>query len=352
MTRHPIATALLGSACLLAASAGRAPGQDGKDLKTREEINEYYADKFSELETQHIEALGKLAGAQEGEEADATYRLLFNLAIARNLYSAAEPAAEAVMKKGTDAGDVVALAHFINAIAEADQGKYDQSLEDLENFVKTHGPGSDPDRRIDPNTVLAIGEAYFQRLVQAGRYDVADKFCEFVCANTKLPAVHEHFADRMSRIDRLGQPAPAIEATDVDGDKVSLADYKGKVVLVEFWATWCPPCTPQMLRLNAIRERYKDQGFEVLGVNVDALREGVGGPEAVLPLVRRQLIDLGVAWPNVINGRDKSNFAAAYGVEEIPANFLIGRDGKIIGFELSEGNLEAAVKEAVGADAK
>lgn len=356
MTRHPIAMALAGAILGVGLGAGldaHGQGQEpGKEFASREEVNTHYAEKFANLERQQIADLAKVATKEKGAAADATYRLLFNLAIARNLYPAAEKAAEAVIEQGQAGSDVLTLAHFINVIAEADRGKYDESLADLKAYVESRKPNAEANSKLGPDTILAIGEAYFQRLVEAGRYDVARKLCEFAIEKSVSPTVKNHFADRLNRIQMLGKPAPAIAAKDVDGEPISLADYKDKVVLIDFWATWCPPCSPQMLRLNAIREKYKDQGFEVLGVNVDALREGVDEAEAVRPSVRRFLIDHGVAWPNVLNGDGENDSTRAYGVEEIPANFLVGRDGTIIGFELGETNMAQAVAEAVGAKKK
>jgi len=364
MTRHPIATTLGGAALTLAVALGlgggtgaalgqgeakKAAAQGGKDFASREEVNTYYADKFAELEKQHIGDLAKVAAKEQGDAANATYRLLFNLTIARNLYAAAEGAAEqAIAKQDTLSPDVQALAHLVNVLAEADRGKYDESLTHLKEFVDSRKPNERPSGQLGADTVIAIGEAYFQRLSEAGRYDVARQLCEYVVSKTPSPAVKTHFTERLGRLQLLGKPAPAIAAKDVDGDPASLADLKGKVVLVEFWATWCPPCSPQILRINAVREKYKDQGFEVIGVNVDALREGAGGAQAVLPAVRRFLVDHAVTWPNVLNGAGQEDYAKAYGVDDIPANFLVGRDGTIIGFELSEGSLSRAVGEAVG----
>jgi peroxiredoxin len=339
---------MVGVAALVVGLAGlEVWGQEAR--VSREAVNAEYARKLEALNREHVEALARVAAQETGEAASATYRLLFNLALARNVLSAAEPAAErAIETKGLDP-DVEMLAHFINAVAEADRGEYEESLAHLEAYIQANPEAVEAARtQVDPNVVLGLGEAYFQRLVQAGRYDVAKKLCEDILSQAKNPGVREHFSKRLGRIGMLGKPAPAIAGTDIDGKPVSLEGLKGKVVLVDFWATWCPPCSVQMLKLNVLREKFKDQGFEVLGVNVDLLREGTADEETTRNLVRRYLVDHQAVFPNVVLSEAERGVPEAYGVDEIPANFLIGKDGTIVQFELGDGNAVKAIEAALG----
>ena len=151
----------------------------------------------------------------------------------------------------------------------------------------------------------------------------------------------------MDRLKLLGKQAPTISGVDVDGKAVSLAGLKGKVVLINFWATWCPPCVAEIPGLNALAEKFHDRGFEVIGINVDAMHEDVKDTKNALTAVRRFLVSQNIAWTNLLNRTGADDLTKAYGVEDIPANFLIGRDGKVTALELSGDGLERSVSQVL-----
>lgn len=114
-----------------------------------------------------------------------------------------------------------------------------------------------------------------------------------------------------------GAGAPRIETRTPQGAAISLSAFQGKVVLVDFWATWCPPCVAAMPGLERVRQEYRAKGFEVLGVNQEAGEE---------PAVERFLADQGISFPIAM---DDGAIAHAWGVYTFPTSFLIGLDGRI-----------------------
>lgn len=145
----------------------------------------------------------------------------------------------------------------------------------------------------------------------------------------------------------MGKPAPAIRGADLDGKPFDLADAKGKVVLVVFWASWCLPCAAEIETLQDVEESYRGRGLQIVGINLDALQDDGQKLETVLPNIRRFLLDLNVRWPTLVNGQGEKDYAQAYGVTEIPANILIARDGKVGGIDLVRKNLEPMIARAV-----
>ncbi len=193
---------------------------------------------------------------------------------------------------------------------------------------------------------LTLLEACFQRYSQGGQFGVARKAFNLVLERTNDPAIKAFASLRLARLEMVGKPAPPIAGSDVNGQPIRSAEMRGDVVLVVFWASWCPNCAEEVSRLDAVYTAYRDRGLRILGVNLDTLQEGKS-PDAVRPAVREFLLEYNVAWPNLINGRGDKDYARAYAVSEVPANVLIGRDGTVIQLDLTRSNLEKAVAAAV-----
>lgn len=139
--------------------------------------------------------------------------------------------------------------------------------------------------------------------------------------------------------------APPFTLQAVDGKQVSLADYKGKVVLLNLWATWCPPCVRETPRLVRLYEKYNAQGFVILGINTTYQDDRAK--------VEKFARDQKVTYPILLDTDDK--FGSAYRARVLPTSYLIDRSGKIVQVrvgEIDEAQFEEQIAALLKADAK
>jgi thiol-disulfide isomerase/thioredoxin len=140
----------------------------------------------------------------------------------------------------------------------------------------------------------------------------------------------------------VGKTAPAFKLTTLDGKKVSLADYKGRPVLVNFWATWCAPCKLEMPWFEEFRKEYAAQGFEILGVTDDA--------DAGKDVIQKAVTKAGVSYP-ILLADDK--ISKAYGdIELLPMSFYVDRNGVVVQQTAGLGTkeeIEANIKKVIAA---
>lgn len=338
-----LATAAVGVATPpVMAQAPKTAAPGSKQFRSLGELQAAYAQRDVDTKKTQIADLDALTTRVKGEEAEAAYRTLFGTAMANDLYTAAEPAARRYLRTGAKGNDLHVLAALISLIDKADRGQFEESLRELEAIVKSRQ--GDQEQKLETSAVLSLGEAYLHRLTKGGRYDIAKKVCE-LAVNHQNPEVAAHFKSRLARFAMVGKPAPALTGSNIDGNPVSLADLKGKVVLVDFWATWCPPCVQATPYYSALRAKYAGKGFEILGVNLDTEREDISGDaKKATAIVRSFILTHRLAWPNIIGGTEQ---AKAYGVVDIPATFLVDKTGKIIHVEANGVELEQAIADAV-----
>jgi peroxiredoxin len=138
-----------------------------------------------------------------------------------------------------------------------------------------------------------------------------------------------------SRAQAVGSLPPDFEAKDIAGQTVKLSALKGQVVLLDFWATWCPPCRVEIPNLLEIFRKFKDKKFVIISVSLD--RD--------LPLARKFVAEKEMNWVHIIDREAASEIAGKYQVEYIPSTFLINRAGKIEALQLRGTELGKKIAE-------
>ncbi len=135
-----------------------------------------------------------------------------------------------------------------------------------------------------------------------------------------------------------GDPMGDFTATDINGNRVSLSDYKGKVVLLDFWASWCSPCEREIPNMKEAYEKYRGKGFEIIGVSLDHDQESLN------EFLKANDVD----WVQIFTGHGwETPIAIHYSVKAIPEPWLIGKDGHLITKEARGEYLEPLVKQAL-----
>ncbi len=165
---------------------------------------------------------------------------------------------------------------------------------------------------------LALGISFFMTQRDSASYTSTSEF-------STVPA-------------KVDFPAPELTLSTLAGDEASLSDYRGSVVLVNLWATWCPPCTEEMPTLKAFYEKYRSQGFELIAIDQGETLE------AVVPFVKEFALPFPV-WLDT-----GSQAGLAFKTMNLPSSYVIDRDGQVrlmwIG-GISKRNLEKYVPDII-----
>ena len=131
-----------------------------------------------------------------------------------------------------------------------------------------------------------------------------------------------------------GMPAPNFTLPDFDGNMVSLTDYRGQVVFLNIWATWCPPCVEEMPSMEKLYQELKDEGFEIIAVSID-----VSGAKAVLPFMKKHKL----SFPALAD--TGGSLQGLYQTTGVPESFIIGKNGILV--EKAIGPRDWATPEAI-----
>jgi thiol-disulfide isomerase/thioredoxin len=221
-------------------------------------------------------------------------------------------------------------------------------------FVKAAMSFQKAGENADASTLMAIADEFIKKAPQDQRGALflsaaAEKLTDTVKAeelNKRIekdypesPIVKKIVADRRIK-EAVGKPFK-LEFTDaIKGTPITMASLKGKVVIVDFWATWCGPCVAEMPNMKKLYAEYKDKGVEFIGVSLDQPKEQ-GGLDKLKEFVQQNKIE----WPQYYQGNFwQSDFSSSWGINSIPCVFAVDAEGNLASTE-ARGKLESLIPE-------
>jgi thiol-disulfide isomerase/thioredoxin len=214
--------------------------------------------------------------------------------------------------------------------------KYNQSETYLKEFL---GKAGQKEHDQQAYAHFYLGESYKAQ----GKYDLAEQ--EYKLILSKYATVNSQLNDaaknNMAGLETerklaIGGAPVDFNVKSTDGKTLSPAAFKGKVLLIDFWATWCGPCIKEMPNVKQVYDKYHPKGFEIVGISLDQSRDRLD----------QYVKSNSIAWPQYFDGKWWNNdVAVRYGVKSIPTTILVDRSGKIRYKSLRGKQLENAVQQ-------
>ena len=243
---------------------------------------------------------------------------------------------EAYLKANPDAEDSAeAIDHLLGAYALTGNSKRSAELLQTKFDAIEGGAG------LNPQELFMTIQMLFSILLETGDKEGAKKVITTAIEKAKGhqagPQLEQSFTQMSGSLNQPGVgDTMDIKFTSVQGEEIDLSKMTGKVVLVDFWATWCGPCVAELPHVKEAYEQFHDKGFEVVAISLDREKD------ALTSFIKEKEMP----WPQHFDGQGE--FANKFSISGIPATFLIGADGKIVATNLRGDALGKAVAEHLG----
>ena len=249
----------------------------------------------------------------------------------------------AMLKPIYDQYDALDAEYKSKSLADQQDPKYIQTLEDRAAIIQQQTIDAKMDFvSKNPKSYMAL-MAFNSTLPPEFDAVAAEKVFATLDPALQNSILGKEVAARIATVKKTqeGVEAPNFVQPDIDGNPVKLSDYRGKYVLVDFWASWCAPCRRENPNLVKAYARYQKDGFEILGVSMDKAADKAKWLKAIQ--------DDGLTWKQVGDLKGWDNEAGVlYEIKAIPMNFLVDPNGKIIAKDLRGEGLDKKLQELFG----